>query len=229
MKFHFSKNLGPRHHRHHHDEQQSQAGQPDERHEHGSGHPNFGRRGANPGGFGPGGFGPGGFGPGGFGPGGFGARGFGGRGFGGKRAKPGEVREAILSVLEDEPTSGYGLIKSIALRSGGAWRVSPGSIYPTLSALEAEDLINSEGTGKRSTFSLTASGKEYVEQHRSELEELWERNSSDEDGSGEVRQSVHKLMGAVRQVMMEGEDVSVEKTKDILDRARKEIYKLLAE
>ncbi|MDQ0745439.1 hypothetical protein QFZ62_002747 [Clavibacter sp. B3I6] len=83
----------------------------------GSGFPGF------PGFPGMGGFGGPGFG-GGFGPG----RGRGGRG----RARRGDVRLAILSLLAEAPSNGYGLITGIAAKSEGAWRPSPGSVYPTL-------------------------------------------------------------------------------------------------
>ena len=89
------------------------------------------------------GHGFGGFGPG-FGP-GFG-RGFEGRG----RASKGDVRSAILSLLSEGSSNGYGLIKAIAEKTGGAWRPSPGSVYPTLQQLVDEELIEATGFGRRS-------------------------------------------------------------------------------
>src|SRR5215470_10982285 len=82
------------------------------------------------------------FGP--FGP-GFGGP-FGGRGRGGGRgrARRGDVRASILALLKDRPMHGYEMIQEIGERSGGAWRPSPGSVYPTLQLLEDEGLITSE-------------------------------------------------------------------------------------
>ena len=105
-------------------------------HEHGHGHGgprggrgDFDRLRAAFGPFGPGG--PGG--PGGpFGP-GFGHGGpWGGRGRGGPRgrARRGDVRASILALLKDRPMHGYEMIQEIAERSGGAWKPSPGSVYP---------------------------------------------------------------------------------------------------
>ncbi len=91
--------------------------------EFGRGGPEFGRGG--PFGFG----GP--FGP--FGP------GRGGRG--GNRARRGDVRAAALILLAEEPRNGYQLIQELANRSDGAWRASPGSVYPALQQLEDEGLI----------------------------------------------------------------------------------------
>src|SRR2546421_11282402 len=52
------------------------------------------------------------------------------------RARRGDVRAAILLLLEEESRNGYQLMEEIQNRSGGAWRPSPGSIYPALSQLE---------------------------------------------------------------------------------------------
>ena len=77
---------------------------------------------------------------------GFGHGGFGGpRGFGGhrRRMRRGDVRAALLVLLADQPQTGYGLMEEIDQRSGGAWRPSPGSVYPTLQQLEDEGLVTS--------------------------------------------------------------------------------------
>src|ERR1700744_6245028 len=98
---------------------------------------------------GPGEFG--GFGPGG-GPFGPGFRGGPGRG----RRRRGDVRLAMLMLLAEGPANGYQLMQALEERSDGRWRPSPGSVYPALSQLEDEGLINStavEGESGR-TFSL---------------------------------------------------------------------------
>ncbi|GAA3308391.1 hypothetical protein GCM10020295_70300 [Streptomyces cinereospinus] len=121
-------------------------------HRHGRGDAD-GRRAA----FGP--FGPGGhgFGPGGPGGGfgGFGPGPWGGRGRGGPRgrARRGDVRASILALLKDRPMHGYEMIQEIAERSGGAWKPSPGSVYPTLQLLEDEGLIASESEGGKKSCS----------------------------------------------------------------------------
>src|SRR3954462_9137127 len=88
-------------------------------------------------------------------------RGF-GRGFGprgGGRAGRGDIRAAILSLLGESPSNGYGLIKAIPEKPNGAWRRSPGSVYPTLQQLVDEELISSVGEGRRTEFELTDAGK----------------------------------------------------------------------
>ena len=78
------------------------------------------------------------------------------------RARRGDVRAAILLLLEDEPRNGYGLMEEIESRSGGAWRPSPGSVYPALAQLEDEGLVTTvEQEGKR-LFTLTDEGRRFL-------------------------------------------------------------------
>src|SRR4051812_9103580 len=121
---------------------------------HGPGHHGWGERDERRSAFGP--FGPP-FGGGPFGP--------GGRGRGGPRgrARRGDVRASILALLKDRPMHGYEMIQEIADRSGGAWKPSPGSVYPTLQLLEDEGLISSVSEGGKKLFTLTATGAEEAE------------------------------------------------------------------
>src|SRR5690242_4843816 len=67
----------------------------------------------------------------------------------------GEVRLAILSLLSEGPKHGYQLMKEMKERSGGLYRASAGTIYPTLQMLEDEGLIEAvQQEGKRA-FRLT--------------------------------------------------------------------------
>jgi DNA-binding PadR family transcriptional regulator len=171
------------------------------------------------GGFGPG-FGPrGGFGPG-FGP------GVGPGGPGSRRAGRGDVRWAILSLLAEAPSNGYGLIKTIAEKTSGAWRPSPGSIYPTLQQLVDEELVMPLSEGRRTDFTLTDAGKAYVAEHAEELENAW---NNDAGGSGPAfHQSVGKLMGVIHQFRSatdEQRTAAVEK----LDETRRALYRILAD
>ena len=110
--------------------------------------------------------GPGGF----FGPG----RSHGGPG----RARKGDVRAVILSLLSEGPSNGYGLIKAIAAKTGGMWRPSPGSVYPTLQQLVDEGLIQSTGSGPRTEFELTDEGRAHVEEHKEHLASACPRPST---------------------------------------------------
>ncbi|MFF9019951.1 PadR family transcriptional regulator [Streptomyces eurythermus] len=182
-----------------------------------------GRRGA----FGP--FGPGG--PG-FGPGGpgFGAGPWGPRGRGGPRgrARRGDVRASLLALLKERPMHGYEMIQEIAERSGGAWKPSPGSVYPTLQLLEDEGLIASRSEGGKKLFALTESGRAAAEEGP---DAPWEEASRgvDWEALGEIRQAGFGLMEAFGQVWKTGSKEQREKALTVLNDARKKLYLILAD
>jgi len=193
-----------------------------------------GRRGRGP--RGPRGFGPGfgtdfgGFGPG-FGP-GFGA-GFGPHGPHGprgRRGRPrGDVRAAILLLLEEGPRHGYQLIQEIAERSDGAWTPSAGSIYPTLQALEDEGLVTIEPIEGRKTASLTEAGGTYVAENRERLGTPWQQ----EGGGGEtvfaLRDAMIGLAEASKQVFRVGTADQQRRAAQTLSEARTAMYRILSE
>ncbi len=60
------------------------------------------------------------------------------------RAKRGDVRAAILSLLAEKPLNGYQIMQELEQRSRGSWRPSPGAVYPALQQLEDEGLVCAE-------------------------------------------------------------------------------------
>ncbi|MFB7775168.1 PadR family transcriptional regulator [Streptomyces bauhiniae] len=176
-------------------------------------------------------FGP--FGPGGPGFGGpmFGGPGFGGgRGHGGPRgrARRGDVRASILALLKDRPMHGYEMIQEIAERSGGAWKPSPGSVYPTLQLLEDEGLIASESEGGKKLFALTEVGRTAAEEGP---DAPWEEASRgvDWEALSEIRQAGSGLMEAFGQVWKTGTKEQRDKALAVLTDARKKLYLILAD
>jgi len=132
---------------------------------------------------------------GGFGPGA--GRGFGQRGP--RRANRGDVRAAILSLLEAGSSSGYGLIKAIAEKTGGVWRPSPGSVYPTLQQLVDEELIVATGDDRRTEYELSEAGRSYVTEHADELARAWDSNPAPSGADAAFFESIGKLMGLLHQ------------------------------
>lgn len=172
----------------------------------------------------------------GFGP-GFGA-GFGGgfpgfeAGFGPRgprRANRGDVRSAILSLLGENPSNGYGLIKAIAEKTGGSWKPSPGSVYPTLQQLVDEDLIVSTGEGRKTEFELTETGRGYVAERADELAKAWDATPGPTGPDAALRESIGKLMGVVQQYRHAATDAQRQAAVDKLDETRRALYLILAE
>jgi DNA-binding PadR family transcriptional regulator len=93
----------------------------------------------------------------------------------------GEVRLAILSLLREDAKHGYQLIKELSDRSGGLYRASAGTVYPTLQQLEDEGLIESERQEGRRVYRLTAAGKEELEKDPEAVNRIWRRAERWED------------------------------------------------
>src|SRR5687767_11605011 len=155
--------------------------------------------------------------------------GFGGFGPRGPRARRGDVRAAMLVLLAEEPRNGYGLMQEIEQRSGGAWRPSPGSVYPALSQLEDEGLVRAQDSGGRRLFELTDEGRAYVEEHRDELGTPWEEVGHGGEQAAELRSLIFGVGAAVMQVVQAGTEEQVAAAAKVLEDTRRALYRILAE
>lgn len=146
---------------------------------------------------------------------------------GGRRARRGDIRLALLIGLLDGPAHGYELIGRLEARTGGVWRPSPGSVYPTLQLLEDEGLVKGrEEDGKR-VFDLTEDG-------RSAALEASEHIGGDWPGEGsaahvDLRQAMKTLLLAMRQVTVAGDDAQLAAAVGVIVDARQRLYRILAD
>ena len=168
---------------------------------------------------------------------GFGGPGFGGPGFGGPpwargmrgpKARRGDVRAAILSVLSDQPRNGYQVIQEIAERTNGTWKPSPGSIYPTLQQLEDEGLAVQVDDGGRKAYTLTNAGRDYVTTHPDEMAAPWAAMSESE-GDSDLRPMLGQVAAAMWQVMAVGTPEQQAAAKEAVVDLRKTLYGILAD
>jgi DNA-binding PadR family transcriptional regulator len=141
------------------------------------------------------------------------------------------VRSAILDVLGSapEPINGYQVIQQIAERSQGAWKPSPGSVYPTIAQLQDEGLVEDAPTGRK-TLQLTESGHEHVAEHADELAAVWAPfDEEGPDDASDLRQVIGQTVGAIVQVATTGTPDQRDKAVEILADTRRRLYGLLAE
>lgn len=179
---------------------------------------------------------------------GFGGPGFGGPGFGGPpwargmrgpKARRGDVRAAILSVLSDQPRNGYQVIQEIADRTAGSWRPSPGSVYPTISQLEDEGLIEGDDDRGRRTVRLSDEGRQYLDEHEDEVAAVWApftegvtRDDTDGDPGvdfASLKPELGRVMNAVWQIITTGTDEQRRSAVGVLVEARRALYQILAD
>jgi DNA-binding PadR family transcriptional regulator len=133
----------------------------------------------------------------------------------------------VLRVLAEKPMHGYDIIQSLEQRHEGRYRPSPGSIYPTLQMLEDGGFVTSEQVDGKRVYTITEAGRKLLAERGEDADDLAD------DGSGAgwsgMRGSAFKFMAAVRQGVTHEDPRIREQVRQIVDEARKKIYKILAE
>jgi DNA-binding PadR family transcriptional regulator len=159
----------------------------------------------------------------------------------GPRVRRGDVRMAILAVLADGSFNGYQVIQEIAERTSGAWRPSPGSVYPTISQLEDEGLVEGDDEPGRRTLRLSDAGRAYLAEHEREVAQVWAPFSSearharsrdtDEDEAdwSSLKPELGRVMNAVWQILTTGTDEQRRAAIGVLMEARRGLYQILAD
>jgi DNA-binding PadR family transcriptional regulator len=121
-------------------------------------------------------------------------------------------------------------MQEIERRSGGAWRPSPGSVYPALQQLEDEGLVRAEeAAGRGKLFHLTEEGRSHVTEHADELGTPWEDVAGGGEQAAELRGLIFGVGAAVMQVVQAGNDEQVAAAGKVLEDARRALYRILAE
>jgi DNA-binding PadR family transcriptional regulator len=159
-------------------------------------------------------------------------RGPGGPGFGRhrRRMRRGDVRAAILLLLGEEPRNGYQVMQELEQRSEGAWRPSPGSVYPALQLLADEGLTRGEAGEGGTVYELTDAGRKHLEEHRERFGEPWQQAS--EGVPDDIRELMHLAMQvgvATRQVTHAGSEEQRKAAAELLTETRRKLYGILAE
>jgi DNA-binding PadR family transcriptional regulator len=135
-----------------------------------------------------------------------------------------------LLLLAEEPRNGYQVMQEIEQRSGGVWRPSPGSVYPALAQLEDEGLVRVEERDGRRTYSLTDTGRAYVDDRRDDLVAPWDemRDSVDDDVASLFKE-MRQVGMAAGQIGHMGSANQIAEARTVLANARRALYSLLAE
>lgn len=146
----------------------------------------------------------------------------------GSRMGRGDVRTAVLALLAENPMHGYQIIREIEERSGGTWKPSAGSVYPTLQLLADEGLISAEESNGRKTYVLTEAGREVAEEEAGTAP--WESNqASDDPRFGALPKAGFEFAQAATQIGRSGSTDQVEQAIEVIDEARKRLYAILAQ
>jgi len=141
----------------------------------------------------------------------------------------GQIRTALLAVLAEGPGHGYDVMQNLEDKTGGAWRPSPGSVYPTLQLLEDEGLVRStERDGKR-VYEITEAGRaEATSRVEQDGGTPWETAGRGSRPGREAREAFGQLFRAFKQIAEVGSPEQIEQGLAVITDARKRLYQILA-
>lgn len=126
-------------------------------------------------------------------------------------------------------------MKQLENRSGGMYRASAGSVYPTLQQIEDEGLAVSEQASGKRVFRITEAGTREIEEEADAIRRIWRRADEWGDWRGasspevwEIARPARRLAKAALQAVARAdEDIDrVERIRSILERATREIRDL---
>jgi DNA-binding PadR family transcriptional regulator len=133
-----------------------------------------------------------------------------------------------LALVAERPMHGYEMIQELEERTGGAWRPSPGAVYPALQLLEDQGLVRADADAGKRRFELTDAGRE-------ELTKLGDRKPWD-DVTADIGPTQFKLGSAIKpialaaaQVLEAGTEQQQQAAAEVLAETRRRLYAILAE
>ena len=159
-----------------------------------------------------------------------------GRGRGRRRRKwfePGDMKYVILKLLREKAMHGYEVMKELEEHTHGCYKPSPGTVYPTLQWLEDEGLVSGAEVDGKKVYSITESGREFLEENKGTVEEIFDRveetiDNLINDPMPDVTRQVGKLVGQVYRTTwrLRDDDAKMKEVATILERTAQELEEL---
>src|ERR1700751_1272046 len=107
----------------------------------------------------------------------------------------GDLGFGLLALIGEQPRHGYELIKELEERPGGAYRPSPGVIYPTLSLLEDEGFVRpASPEAARKLYEITPEGAAALAQNRASVDAVFGRMAEAAERSGATGPRIGRAM-----------------------------------
>ena len=142
----------------------------------------------------------------------------------------GDLKFAILGLIEQKPMHGYEVMQALEEQSAGCYRASPGSVYPTLQLLEDQGKVTARDHGGKKIYSITDAGRAYLDENRDHVNHIFERVSrfSDRLFGGTVAELSRKFSHLARTTFPSAlgwidDEQLFKEMRRILDRAVKDM------
>jgi DNA-binding PadR family transcriptional regulator len=136
----------------------------------------------------------------------------------------GELPLVLLALIEQEPLNGYELMGELERLFGPAYQPSAGSVYPALSALEAEDLITPTGDEVPKRYVLTKVGNASLAERRYKVTEIERRTGAFLGPRDDVESDLGRLVQSVKEASGKVDPAAITK---VLKRADKQVRALM--
>jgi DNA-binding PadR family transcriptional regulator len=154
----------------------------------------------------------------------------------GPRAERGGVKYLVLDAVAETPRHGYEIIQVIEERSRGAYRPSPGVIYPTLQLLDETGLLKGNDKEGRRIYEITETGRAELAANQEAVRDFYGQHEEApwEVYGEELADFTRRLMGVaktVRRAARQGRlhPAAVKKLKKILDATIVQVEEVFAE
>jgi DNA-binding PadR family transcriptional regulator len=136
----------------------------------------------------------------------------------------GELPLVLLALLASEPLNGYELMGELDRLFGPAYVPSAGSVYPALTALEAEELVEPVGDEVPKRYELSKTGREALVTRRHKLAEIERRTGAFLRAEGTVDAEVDRVVALVRRARGRVDPDAVRK---VLNRTERQLEALI--
>src|SRR5215831_18274757 len=153
-----------------------------------------------------------------------------GRGGGERFFGRGDLKYVILELLKEQPRHGYDIIRALEERMRGAYRPSPGSVYPTLQMLEDLGYVTSSQADGKKIYTITDEGRRYLTEQQSTIDDIRSRISAGWDAAQqpEVSDLMHEVQQLARALFRSGtrslhDPERLKRLREIVARTRGEV------
>ena len=163
-----------------------------------------------------------------------GQEGRGGRGFRWNPFERGDLKFVILRLISQKPMHGYEVMQALEEESGGGYRASPGSVYPTLQMLDDEGLVQCQEEEGKKIYSITPEGEAYLEENGDLVDKIFKRVETFADGFfGQHTRDLTASFSRLAQTCFDGafsgklDEKEIRRMVEILDRARQDLEEVI--
>jgi DNA-binding PadR family transcriptional regulator len=129
---------------------------------------------------------------------------------------------------------GYEMMQALEEESGGAYKPSPGSVYPTLQMLEDEGLLRCREEDGKKIYEITDAGKDYLEENGDLVDKIFDRVGTFANGFfGKDTRELTASFSRLAQTCFEGtfsgrlDKEAVGRITEVLDGARRDIEEVI--